>query len=62
MLQGNLWTSLKIQSAESEEEVAAVTWIDVFCIAVVVIGVLGIVYGAVTGIRKRRLWRDRPDA
>ncbi len=62
MLQGNLWTSLKIQSAESEEEVAAVTWIDIFCILVVAIGVLGIVYGAVTGIRKRRLWRDRSDA
>lgn len=56
ILQSSLWTSLKIESAESEEESSALNWIDLFCIGVVVIGITASIYFAIRSNKRRKLW------
>ena len=57
MLQSNLWTGLKIISAEEGSE-STIDWIDAFCIAVIVTGGTAAVYFFIRNRRRRRLWKQ----
>lgn len=56
-LQSALWTSLKIESAEVEDE-PIVSGIDVFCIATVAIGAGSGIYFAVRSKKRKKLWNS----
>lgn len=58
MLQSSLWTSLKIESSESGEESSSVTWIDVFCIAVLASAAVAVVYFGIRNKKRKKLWND----
>lgn len=54
-LQSALWTSLKIESAESEDD-ALLSGVDVFCILTVAVGAVSAVYFAVRNKKRKKLW------
>ncbi len=56
MLQSSLWTSLKIQSSESGEEVSALNWIDICCIAIIAIGGFSGIYFFIRNKKRKKLW------
>lgn len=56
-LQSALWTSLKIESAEVEDE-PLVSGVDVFCIATVAIGAGSGIYFAVRSKKRKKLWNN----
>lgn len=55
MLQSTLWTSLKI---EASEESSSLNWIDIFCIGVVVAGVISAVYFGIRSNKRKKLWNS----
>lgn len=56
-LQSALWTSLKIESAEVEDE-PLVSGVDVFCIVTVAIGAGSGIYFAVRSKKRKKLWNS----
>lgn len=56
MLQSSLWTNLKIESSENEGESSSVTWIDVFCVAVIAVSVVAAVCFSIRNKKRRKLW------
>ncbi len=56
LLQSELWTNLKIISAEDDEE-SVLDRIDIFCIAVVAIGIFAAIYFAIRNHKRKKLWK-----
>lgn len=56
-LQSELWTSLKIESAEVEDE-PLVSGVDVFCIVTVALGAGSGIYFAVRSKKRKKLWNS----
>lgn len=56
MLQSTLWTSLKIESSEDGESALPVNGVDLFCIAVVALGVGSGIYFGIRSKRRKKLW------
>lgn len=55
MLQSSLWTGLKIESSEEEDE-ALLSGVDIFCVATVAVGAASGLYFAVRGKKRKKLW------
>lgn len=56
-LQSALWTSLKIESAEKEDE-ALLSGVDVFCIVTAAVGAVSAVYFFVRNKKRKELWKS----
>ncbi len=57
-IQSDLWTDLKIESSEGEEEGSAVSSITIIAVVVVIAAAAGIIYAAVRKSKRKKAWEQ----
>lgn len=55
LLQSSLWTNLKIESSESNDD-SGLNWIDIFCIIILALAGVSIIYFGIRNKKRKILW------
>lgn len=55
LLQSSLWTNLKIESSESNDD-SGLNWIDVFCIIILALAGVSVIYFGIRNKKRKILW------